>query len=396
MDRVESWAFGLLAASIALVQFNLLTAQVLFGLSALLWLRVAIADGQAPQVPSFFWPLLIYAALTLASACVSVHPELSLIDCKQLILLLFVPMTMRLMRGDRAVRTINLIVALGAAGALVGIVEYALLGFDTENHRPMGLLSHYMTYSGVVMLVLCAAVARLIFHRAPRVWPGIAIPALIVALAVTLARNAWIGAVLAVSVLLALRNWRLVIVVPAVLIVGLAIAPSGIRARAFSIVDPHNPTNRDRVAMLYMGREIVRDHPFFGVGPDMIKVVYPQYRPSWAVNPTNPHLHDVPMQIAAERGLPALAVWLWFIVVALRDLTRRLRRGEVPAVSAAGLAAIVAMLGAGLFEYNFGDSEFLILFLGLITLPYAAALPAMAPAASVAARLRVRPSGAVK
>ena len=30
------------------------------------------------------------------------------------------------------------------------------------------------------------------------------------------------------------------------------------------------------------------------------------------------------------------------------------------------------MLAAGLFEYNFGDSEFLMLFLVLITLPYAA------------------------
>jgi len=30
------------------------------------------------------------------------------------------------------------------------------------------------------------------------------------------------------------------------------------------------------------------------------------------------------------------------------------------------------MLTAGMFEHNFGDSEFLVLFLGLITLPYAA------------------------
>jgi hypothetical protein len=38
------------------------------------------------------------------------------------------------------------------------------------------------------------------------------------------------------------------------------------------------------------------------------------------------------------------------------------------------------MLGAGMFEYNFGDSEFLMLFLGLITLPYAAAAAARATA----------------
>jgi hypothetical protein len=34
---------------------------------------------------------------------------------------------------------------------------------------------------------------------------------------------------------------------------------------------------------------------------------------------------------------------------------------------------MIAMLTAGLFEYNFGDSEFQMLFLFLITLPFAAA-----------------------
>ena len=36
--------------------------------------------------------------------------------------------------------------------------------------------------------------------------------------------------------------------------------------------------------------------------------------------------------------------------------------------------AVISMLVAGMFEYNFGDSEFLMLFLGLITLPHAARL----------------------
>jgi hypothetical protein len=34
---------------------------------------------------------------------------------------------------------------------------------------------------------------------------------------------------------------------------------------------------------------------------------------------------------------------------------------------------VVSMLAAGMFEYNFGDSEFLMLFLSVITLPFAAA-----------------------
>ena len=47
---------------------------------------------------------------------------------------------------------------------------------------------------------------------------------------------------------------------------------------------------------------------------------------------------------------------------------------------AAALAATAAMLAAGLFEYNFGDSEFLMLFLVLVTLPFAAVHDAAATA----------------
>jgi hypothetical protein len=47
-------------------------------------------------------------------------------------------------------------------------------------------------------------------------------------------------------------------------------------------------------------------------------------------------------------------------------------------LAAAALGAMVAMLAAGLFEYNFGDSEFLMLLLLIVTLPFAAARSAVA------------------
>ena len=51
----------------------------------------------------------------------------------------------------------------------------------------------------------------------------------------------------------------------------------------------------------------------------------------------------------------------------------RRRHADFPSLSNTGIAVIGAMLAAGLFEYNFGDSEFLMTFLVLITLPFAAA-----------------------
>jgi O-antigen ligase len=104
----------------------------------------------------------------------------------------------------------------------------------------------------------------------------------------------------------------------------------------------------------------------------MVQEVYADYRDANAVQSTNPHLHNVPMQIAAERGLPALALWLWFVISVVVSSFRRLQTTTYKSLPAGGLAALASMLAAGLFEYNFGDSEFLMMLLVVITLPYAA------------------------
>jgi O-antigen ligase len=107
------------------------------------------------------------------------------------------------------------------------------------------------------------------------------------------------------------------------------------------------------------------------MGPNMVEREYIRFRDPEAVERVNPHLHNVPMQIAAERGVPALAAWLWFVGSAAIGLWGLLRSGRHRFLAAAGLGVIAGMLAAGLFEHNFGDSEFLLLFLILMTLPFA-------------------------
>ena len=372
LDRI---GFVLIAACLGVIQLSMLVGQgVLFSLAAIVWLVVVVRARSRPRLPAFALPLAVYALLTLASAAFSGDPRASFIDSRQLVLLLMVPIVMQFARGGRAAMVIDVIIAVGAAGAVVGIVQYAVLGYDHLGARPHGLLGLYMTFSGVLMLVTCATVARLIFGQGRVIWPMVAIPALVVALVVTNTRNAWIGTFLAVSVLLAIRNWKLVLVAPVAAILALALAPGLVQSRARSILDANDPANRDRLVMWKIGRDVVRDHPIFGIGPEQIDRHYTRYREAYpeAVNPRNPHLHNVPIQIAAERGIPALLAWLWFVGTALWGLWRQLRARVAPDLAAAGLAAIIAMLTAGFFEYNFGDSEFLMLFLGLITLPFAA------------------------
>ena len=261
---------------------------------------------------------------------------------------------------------------ISGTSAATRIVQYGLLHYDSLRLRPEGALSHYMTYSGTLMLVLCTAVARVVFGSHDRIWPALVMPALVVALAVSLGRNAWVGACVAVAVLLALRDFRLTALLPVAIALVFALAPDSVTSRMMSMFDLRDPSNQDRIAMLEVGKGIVRDHPLTGVGPSMVQRVYPQYRPDYAVQPVNPHLHNVPMQIAAVRGIPALVIFLWFIGSLGLGLVRLIRGNSDRLLPATGLAALSAMLAAGLFEYNFGDSEFLMLFLVLITLPFAA------------------------
>jgi O-antigen ligase len=256
-----------------------------------------------------------------------------------------------------------------------------MLHFDSLGKRPQGISHHYMTYSGFLMLVVCAAVARLVFGARDRIWPALVMPAIIVALFLTLGRGAWVGTCVAVAVLLCLKDFRLIAMVPVVVAIVFAFAPDTVTRRMMSVFDLQDPSNRDRIAMLKTGTAMVLAHPLTGVGPNMVPKVYVQYRAPGAVEPVNPHLHNVPMQIAAERGIPALGFFLWFVFSLARSLLRIFRTSTERVLPATGIACLIAMLAAGFFEYNFGDSEFLMLFLVLITLPFAALRSDAAPAA---------------
>ena len=369
---LERTALVVVLLFMAALPISIAASQILLTLAIGLWLGILAVRRERPRVPRFFWPLLAYALLTLLSVAASLDPSASLADSKEVLLFLVVPVVYRLARGRAASTAATVIISAGAATAVFGVVQYGIFGYDDLRQRPPGFMGHYMTYAGLLMLVLMLATARLLWDARDRAWTSLVLPALAVALATTFTRSAWIGACVGGGLLLAMKNLRLLALLPILAIVMMAVAPAAIADRFDSIFDRRNPTNRDRIAMARAGVKMVGDYPLTGVGPDMVQQVYPRYRGPDAVNENNPHLHNVPLQIAAERGLPALGVWLWFVVAALRELTARFRQQESRALAAAGLAAMASMLTAGAFEYNFGDSEFLMMLLVLLTLPAAA------------------------
>ena len=169
-----------------------------------------------------------------------------------------------------------MIISVGAVIAAVGIIQYGVLQFDNLGRRPQGALGHYMTYSGLIMLVTCAAAGRILFSR-ERLWPLLVMPALLVAIALTFTRSAWIGACAGIAFLFLLKDFRLMAVMPVVAALFLVLAPPRITERFYSMFDARDPTSVDRVTMLKVGTRMVAAHPLTGVGPTLVETRYREY-----------------------------------------------------------------------------------------------------------------------
>jgi O-antigen ligase len=77
-------------------------------------------------------------------------------------------------------------------------------------------------------------------------------------------------------------------------------------------------------------------------------------------------MHSNPLQIALERGLPALIVWLILLGVYVRMLWRIQNRTGVEdfarGVAIGALGGTIGFLTSGLVHYNWGDSEVVTVF----------------------------------
>ncbi|MCP3980409.1 MAG: hypothetical protein GY716_13990 [bacterium] len=113
---------------------------------------------------------------------------------------------------------------------------------------------------------------------------------------------------------------RIVVALAAVVVVLVAIV--ALRGGEVSALSHPNSPWRLRAQNYELAAQVIRDHPWTGVGPGGFGEVYPQYRRP-GHNETR-HVHDLPLELCAELGLPAGAwVSLLFFVVFLGPLFRR-------------------------------------------------------------------------
>jgi putative inorganic carbon (hco3(-)) transporter len=248
----------------------------------------------------------------------------------------------------------------------------------TAGHRITGFVSHWMTLSGIEMIVLLLLAALLLFTAGQGRWL-LAICAAVIAasLAAGYTRSMWMGTALGLVYLLWHRDRRWLIALPLAAGLLLALNPAGIGDRIVSIWKPTGDvdSNQFRIICRRTALEMIRAHPWFGLGPGQVRPRFLEFVPADIPRPLPSgayiHMHNTYLQFGAERGLPALAALLWLLGKILLDLFRAARRDPAGWELKAAIAATIAVLAAGWYEHNLGNGQVLPLFLAAVGLGYA-------------------------
>ena len=142
-----------------------------------------------------------------------------------------------------------------------------------------------------------------------------------------------------------------------------AVVVSQTRARdALSLNDPSSSL---RLQVARVGLSRIPLHPIFGHGMDAMK----RHWNEWGFPGKDMlHLHSTPLQLAFDRGLPMLVLWLWLMIAFVRQIAADERVASdlsdtnTYGILLGGLGGLLGFLASSMVNYNYGDSEAVMLF----------------------------------
>jgi len=241
--------------------------------------------------------------------------------------------------------------------------------------RATGFFNHWVTYSEVLQLIASLALGLFLALKQKRSLTGVllvlAVIGLVFALGMTVTRASWIGFAVSVVAMLLLASSRRTILIVGACAIPLVLASVVLlqQKRSIGFFDRKDQSTSWREMVWREGFHLLISNPrhvVLGVGLDSIKGHWRE----WGLfdNGRQPigHMHSNLLQIALERGLPALIVWLMLIGIYIRTLWRITRREGVDefarGIALGALGGALGFFTSGLVHYNWGDSEVVTVF----------------------------------
>ena len=258
------------------------------------------------------------------------------------------------------IRLITLLVISTTVASIHGLYQY----FFMHTIAVQAFIKNVITLAGFFLLVIPLSFA-LFFGKKSNFF---IITSFFILLGIifTLERSVWLGLVIAILTFFFVGRRSLTALTIGVIILGLLFSFSPtLRQRARTLSHFRSYAISSRFHQWQAGLEMMLDHPLTGVGLGNYDTIYKQYK-FFEERKTYPHAHSNIVQIGAETGILGLSIFFWMMVSAFRGIWHKVRTTNTnPLVFSLSMGALAAFLGfhfAGLFEYNFGDSEVQLLF----------------------------------
>jgi O-antigen ligase len=329
------------------------------------------------QLPMCFWFWLVWAGSAFVVWTQSPEPALGWGEIRHMLLIAAVFFVLPALYeiSDR-LKVWKGILVTSAISSLFLIGEFVWRAFYYHREisaggdvglylRSGGLLHHWMVYGTVEILVVAGLLSFWTVYREDqqRWWPVVAIT--VAAIMLSLTRMMWLTCLLMLVINMVWRRSKWLWALPLLPFAMYVLAPTAVRLRVAKSMDPAYYSNSERLQMLRVGWQMVRDHPLTGVGPGRIDKLYTSYLgPQDPIPAYHGHLHNNVAQIAAQFGIPVTLTALLFVAVLFRDLLKALKIAKTRDDRFLAHTAILALTGfvfAGLFEYTYGHSLALIL-----------------------------------
>ena len=405
------WAAILFTLFVLTLQISIAASQALLaGAGVLYTIHLLQARPRILFLPVKL-PLALFCLLSMVSIFWAANPAEGWFAVRKLVLFLIWLLAINLVvSAEHLRRLLQGLFLVSFLTSLVGIAQFVIQYRDVRAHYPgelyhyltsrriHGFMGHWMHFGGQQMLVFVFLLSFLLFSNGRnskfeirnseaerRIWSfelrisafwWIVFGLVTLSIILNFTRGVWLGCFLAGIYLLTRWKPKSLLALPFLLALAYVGAPSLIRERLYLAMHPTQEHALSiRLEMWRVALRMIRAHPWVGVGPNNIEEVYDLYLPRGksAEAGYHNHFHNDFLQFGAERGLPCLASWLW-LMAALGWYTWKLRRqlSTQRWIADASLAAWVAFLAEGCFEFNFGTSPVLMVFLFVTSTPFIA------------------------
>jgi putative inorganic carbon (hco3(-)) transporter len=239
--------------------------------------------------------------------------------------------------------------------------------------------AHPLTQGQIKMLVLLFTLPLILSkEKLPvnkKILAVLLVP-LFLSMFLTQSRNVYLGFTAALLLYGFLENKKLLAAFIFLSILFWFAAPENYKSRIESIVDVNQPSNRARIEMWKVSKDIFLDYPFFGLGERVhhFEEIYSQYKEIDSENwGEGTHLHNNLLMILVQFGIFGLIAFIAiFVSIFLKQIKFFNKENDRlnKLILLGSLLVMVSFQIAGVFDYNFRDQKIAPFLLFFVAIPF--------------------------